>query len=535
MEDKIIIQSRHKWLVYPSILAAALLLFAMCTKLFWELIGLFLIDSGGARLGIMLVGTSITILTFGFCAIWFMRSVKVYSDRIEVKYLLHPKWNYQIMLKDVDCFCVETKQVETEKSYYQYSRIYLLTGRKLWLYISGGEGSNSDEMFSFMTEQIGITQRKGTIKLSWKEEEVVKHGGYISLDDISDEELEAMAAQRKQRPQPRSDFEMPRSTRWKYFFIEYGVILFIAVFVAIFYFGWVVSRAVKENNTETLSYIDAKTDLSSKLYYIVDSIDVDSTGILCLTLQISYSRNNLKYWAFPIKGRDNVWIAVTVNDCQDVKSLEDYESTYCLKALRKIHSYKVVTYEEEYRKIIEEIAKSSGVKIDENFILLCPDRMLRTGRVSYFAALDTRKRSKHAEEEVFRLMKDAAEEVPAAQYQLGWMYESGLGVVADTAEAICMYTKAAVQNQDAKAKIDAMNQMSYLYARRRQYEKALAVIDSAIAVSPYEANLYDSKGEHLYRSGDKEGAEVMWKRVMELDPQFTEKHDSELYRLLHGK
>lgn len=98
-----------------------------------------------------------------------------------------------------------------------------------------------------------------------------------------------------------------------------------------------------------------------------------------------------------------------------------------------------------------------------------------------------------------------------------------------------MYTKAAVQNQDAKAKIDAMNQMSYLYARRRQYEKALAVIDSAIAVSPYEANLYDSKGEHLYRSGDKEGAEVMWKRVMELDPQFTEKHDSELYRLLHGK
>ena len=363
MEDKIIIQSRHKWLVYPSILAAALLLFAMCTKLFWELIGLFLIDSGGARLGIMLVGTSITILTFGFCAIWFMRSVKVYSDRIEVKYLLHPKWNYQIMLKDVDCFCVETKQVETEKSYYQYSRIYLLTGRKLWLYISGGEGSNSDEMFSVLTDHFGIPQRKGTIKLSWKEEEVVKHGGYISLDDISDEELEAMAAQRKQRPQPRSDFEMPRSTRWKYFFIEYGVILFIAVFVAIFYFGWVVSRAVKENNTETLSYIDAKTDLSSKLYYIVDSIDVDSTGILCLTLQISYSRNNLKYWSFPIKGRDNVWIAVTVNDCQDVKSLEDYESTYCLKALLKIHSYKVVTYEEEYRKIIEEIAKSSGVKL----------------------------------------------------------------------------------------------------------------------------------------------------------------------------
>ena len=218
MEDKIIIQSRHKWLVYPSILAAALLLFAMCTKLFWELIGLFLIDSGGARLGIMLVGTSITILTFGFCAIWFMRSVKVYSDRIEVKYLLHPKWNYQIMLKDVDCFCVETKQVETEKSYYQYSRIYLLTGRKLWLYISGGEGSNSDEMFSVLTDHFGIPQRKGTIKLSWKEEEVVKHGGYISLDDISDEELEAMAAQRKQRPQPRSDFEMPRSTRWKYFF-----------------------------------------------------------------------------------------------------------------------------------------------------------------------------------------------------------------------------------------------------------------------------------------------------------------------------
>ena len=332
---------------------------------------------------IMLVGTSITILTFGFCAIWFMRSVKVYSDRIEVKYLLHPKWNYQIMLKDVDCFCVETKQVETEKSYYQYSRIYLLTGRKLWLYISGGEGSNSDEMFSVLTDHFGIPQRKGTIKLSWKEEEVVKHGGYISLDDISDEELEAMAAQRKHAhnhvlilrcPVPQADGNT--------FYRVWSDIVHCCICGNILL--WLGGLAgCQENNTETLSYIDAKTDLSSKLYYIVDSIDVDSTGILCLTLQISYSRNNLKYWAFPIKGRDNVWIAVTVNDCQDVKSLEDYESTYCLKALRKIHSYKVVTYEEEYRKIIEEIAKSSGVKIDENFILLCPDRMLRTGRVSY--------------------------------------------------------------------------------------------------------------------------------------------------------
>lgn len=132
-------------------------------------------------------------------------------------------------------------------------------------------------------------------------------------------------------------------------------------------------------------------------------------------------------------------------------------------------------------------------------------------------------------------MKMAAEEVPAAQYRLGVMYEFGNGTAADSVQALRMYELAAGQDYDTRVKIDAMNQMSYLYARRRQYEKALAVIDSAIAVSPYEANLYDSKGEHLYRSGDKEGAEVMWKRVMELDPQFTEKHDSELYRLLHGK
>ena len=534
MENKIIIQSKKKWWVYPAILLSVFLMSLFV--LYPEKLLDFIILTGNRRSGSCIV-LILSVIPISVTVIWFMRRVKVYGDRIEVRYPLHKKWNYHIMLKDVDCCCTEIVEVERKEDYDQYKRIYLLTGRKLWLYISESDGSNFEEMLSVLTDHFGIPIRKGSINLSKEEMKVVRHGGYISLDDISDEELVAMEKQRKQRRIPQSEFEISRLAKLKYFFIEYGLILSIAVIVAFFWGISFVNDYTVKQNTVTLSCIDANTEIPSAKYYEVDSVDVESHGILCLDFLITQSHNRLSYWAFPIKGRNNVWIAVTIEDCQDVKSLEAYGSDYCLKVLRKSHSYKVVTYEEEYRKIIEEIAKSSGVKIDENFILLHRDGMLRTGRISYFKALDERERSKYAwnDKDVFRMMKEAAEEVPAAQYRLGWMYENGLGVAADTAEAIRMYTQAAVQECDAMAKVDAMNQMSYIYARRHQYRKAIEILDSAIAFAPMDANLYDSKGEHLYRSGERDSAEMMWKRVLELEPDFLEKHNSDLYKLLYGK
>lgn len=539
MEDKIIIKSRQKWWVYPVIIAAVLLLLFLSAGGGWEKI----LSEPVTRGTFIATGMIISTITLGVITLLFMRRVAVYNDRIEIKYPFHRKWNYQIMLKDVDCYCTEIVEVETKKNYYQYNRIYLLTGKKLWLYISEGDGSNSEEMISVITEYFGIPQRNGSINLSAEDWKTLRHGGHILLEDISNEELAEIKMQRRRRRQPREDFKIPRSARRKHFFAEYGLLLLIAISVAAFFLGRAILRTVKEKNTVTLSYIDAKTEVPFEAYYIVDSMDVDSNGILYYSFKRGHSAAN--QWVFPVKGRYDVWVCIGVEDHTGIPSSVDYDSQYCIRELHKRRTYKPVSDEHEYRKITEMMAKAQNVKIENvsQLLILCTENPIRTRRSIYFKALNgkdnyTRRDEKAAFEQkqrVFHLMEQAAEEVAAAQYELGIMYESGYGTTANTAKALHMYELAAGQDYDTKTKIDAMNQMSYTYARRHQYEKAIAIIDSAIAVLPMEANLYDSKGEHLYRSGDKEGAEKMWKRVIELDPQFNKSHSSDLYRLLYEK
>ncbi len=539
MDDKIIIQTRLDWWVYPVILFDVLLVFVLCDAEVWE----FLLV-GGRSLGI-LFGFVLSAIPIGIFKIWSMRRVKVYSDRIEVRYLFHRKWNSQIMLKDVDCCCAEVVEVETKDDWQQHNRIYLLTGNKLWLYISGKDCANSEEMLSVLTEHFGIPLRNGSINLSAEEQRTVWHGGYILLEDISREELTAMGRQRRRHQEPRSDFDSFRSTRRKYFFIEYGLILLIAAFFVMYFLGRFALRTVKEKKTVALSYIDGKTEIPSEIYYIVDSVDVDAEGILCSSYKMRWNKN-IDYWAFPVKGRNDLWISVAIEDRKDVPSSVYYGSDYCVEKLHRRYTYKIATNENEYQNVVSAIVKASNTKTKGEFMLLavCDENPISTGRVFYFDALswkqgaaDSKKAEdkEHKRQKAFQLMKQAAEEVAAAQYSLGLMYEFGDCVAADSVEAFRWYELAAGQEYDANTRVEAMNQMSYIYARRRQYEKAIAVIDSAISIWPMEANLYDSKGEHLYKSGDVEGAWRMWKRVMELDPKFMETHDSELFRLIYGK
>ena len=58
---------------------------------------------------------------------------------------------------------------------------------------------------------------------------------------------------------------------------------------------------------------------------------------------------------------------------------------------------------------------------------------------------------------------------------------------------------------------------------------------TALMQTPEEPNYYDSKGEILYRKGDKKGAKDMWQKVVSLDPDFANAHNSTLYFLLYGK
>lgn len=79
-----------------------------------------------------------------------------------------------------------------------------------------------------------------------------------------------------------------------------------------------------------------------------------------------------------------------------------------------------------------------------------------------------------------------------------------------------------------------LNDLSYSRAYQKKYEEALETINRAVELQPDEANYYDSKGEILYMSGDKEGAKTMWEKVVSLDPDFAEKNNSQLYQYLFG-
>ena len=106
-------------------------------------------------------------------------------------------------------------------------------------------------------------------------------------------------------------------------------------------------------------------------------------------------------------------------------------------------------------------------------------------------------------------------------------------------EALEIYRRLAKDNPDAyMGKVtDTLNQLAYLYASQKDFSKALEAIDEAIAIKPEDAEYYDSKGEILLMKGDEQGAIVMWRKVMELDPDFLLKHngETELHRQLKEK
>jgi len=66
--------------------------------------------------------------------------------------------------------------------------------------------------------------------------------------------------------------------------------------------------------------------------------------------------------------------------------------------------------------------------------------------------------------------------------------------------------------------------LSMLYSTTGQYDKALEAIDKAIAMTPDDADAYDSRGEILLKKGDTEGALQMWKKVLEMDPEYLSKN-----------
>ena len=77
------------------------------------------------------------------------------------------------------------------------------------------------------------------------------------------------------------------------------------------------------------------------------------------------------------------------------------------------------------------------------------------------------------------------------------------------------------------------NGLAYSQAHQQNYEAALTSIEHAIKIVPDDPNLYDTKGEILYLSGDIGGAREMWKKVISLDSGFGNS-GSNLYKYIIG-
>ncbi len=79
--------------------------------------------------------------------------------------------------------------------------------------------------------------------------------------------------------------------------------------------------------------------------------------------------------------------------------------------------------------------------------------------------------------------------------------------------------------------------LSLLYSATQDYDKALEAIDKAIALTPEDAETYDTKGEILLKTGDTEGALKMWEKVLELYPDILShiEDGTELYKGLKQK
>lgn len=102
--------------------------------------------------------------------------------------------------------------------------------------------------------------------------------------------------------------------------------------------------------------------------------------------------------------------------------------------------------------------------------------------------------------------------------------------------AVLYSSKPDRYRNDVSYVCDMLNSLAYFHANEeKDYRSALATIDAAIAARPDEPNYYDSKGEILLMKGDAKGALKMWRKVLELDPDFLQHLEangstSELYK-----
>lgn len=69
-----------------------------------------------------------------------------------------------------------------------------------------------------------------------------------------------------------------------------------------------------------------------------------------------------------------------------------------------------------------------------------------------------------------------------------------------------------------------MRNLALLYIDACRYQEAIAMADSGIELTPQADELYHIKGESLLMLGRSGEALEMWKKVLEINPNFLNSH-----------
>lgn len=88
--------------------------------------------------------------------------------------------------------------------------------------------------------------------------------------------------------------------------------------------------------------------------------------------------------------------------------------------------------------------------------------------------------------------------------------------------ALCNYELLYEQGKEEYRSELAMLQynLANAFVANNNLEEALSAIDKAISLDPTESDNYDTKGEIYLKQGDEKKAFEMWKKVLELNPDF---------------
>lgn len=505
--EKPIIQSNHKWFEGRILWAIPILIIIIRSDNFngFETVRFILA---------VLVSVVFLAIPIKSCIIRYrmMRRVTVYKDRIEVKFPHHKEWNYKILVKNIDCYCLDVLELETDKDteVKTLETIYLLSGRKLWMYIAESDCSNYDEMRAVLENNFGITQRNGILNLSYEEMDTVERGGYIELEDISDEELAELEEQRRTRikkgvfkPQYKKGINL---TKWK-------PVMIAAVIFCLFLMPIYVSKVSREEHVVSISMINKET---KGQYFTIDFINVDHRGVMYSRMHQStkkYSHTTTQ-WVFMVKDRKDLCVLVAVdNDDRDKYSENELRSN-CHYALFQKHRYELHRDKKYVEPIIAHIKKEAPyLKISEDASVLT----LQEGHPIYMngyllhKGVDLLYNTNQKEIGARLIVLAVSRNVDGAKEQLEQMY------------------KDATQNGTYKEiTADAFYNLSYAYSRYSEYDKAIEAIDKAISLCPEKANYYERRGEFFARLGKKDEAMKMWEKVISLDPDYRKTHDSTL-------